>query len=81
MAFCVSEDQDRQRQVFEQIGPHTPAYAIRRAVTEAKVRVDDRRVRFVGVEAYEAEGGGVVVAAGPDPRPSADAPPGIWPIT
>jgi len=56
-AFCVSEDQDRQRQVLEQIGPHTPAYAIRRAMTEAKVRVDDRRVRFVGVEAYEAEGG------------------------
>jgi ParB family chromosome partitioning protein len=57
-AFCVSEDQDRQRQ--EQIGPHTPAYAIRRAMTEAKVKVDDRRVRFVGVEAYEAEGGGIL---------------------
>ncbi len=60
MAFCVSEDQDRQRQVFEQIGPHTPAYAIRRAMTEAKVRVDDRRVRFVGVAAY-AEAGGEVL--------------------
>jgi len=59
-AFCVSEDQDRQRQVLEQIGPHTPAYAIRRAMTEAKVKVDDRRVRFVGVEAYEAEGGGIL---------------------
>ncbi len=59
-AFCVSADQDRQRQVFEQIGPHTPAYAIRRAMTEAKVRVDDKRVRFVGVEAYEAEGGPVL---------------------
>jgi ParB family chromosome partitioning protein len=59
-AFCVSEDRERQRQVLEQIGPHTPAYAIRRAMTEAKVRVDDRRVRFVGVEAYEAEGGGVL---------------------
>jgi ParB family chromosome partitioning protein len=60
MAFCVSADQDRQRQVFEQIGPHTPAYAIRRAMTEAKVRVDDRRVRFVGVEAYSEAGGGVL---------------------
>lgn len=59
-AFCVSEDQDRQRQVLEQIGPHTPAYAIRRAMTEAKVRVDDRRVRFVGVEAYAEAGGGVL---------------------
>lgn len=60
MGFCVSDDQDRQRQVLEQIGPHTPAYAIRRAMTEAKVRVDDRRVRFVGVEAY-AEAGGAVL--------------------
>lgn len=33
MAFCVSTDQDRQRQVFEQIGPHTPAYASWRAMT------------------------------------------------
>ncbi|MBB5747039.1 ParB/RepB/Spo0J family partition protein [Brevundimonas variabilis] len=59
-AFCVSDDQDRQRQVLEQVGPHTPAYAIRRAMTEAKVSVGDRRVRFVGVEAYEAEGGGIL---------------------
>ena len=59
-AFCVSDDQDRQRQVLEQVGPHTPAYAIRRAMTEAKVRVDDRRVRFVGVEAYEAAEGAVL---------------------
>ncbi len=59
-AFCVSEDQARQRQVLDQIGPHTPAYAIRRAMTEAKVRVDDRRARFVGVEAYEAAGGSVL---------------------
>ena len=60
MAFAVSEDHERQRQVFDQIGPHTPAYAIRRAMTEAKVQVGDRRVRFVGVEAY-AEAGGAVL--------------------
>jgi len=59
-AFCVSEDQDRQRQVLEQVGHHTPAYAIRRAMTEAKVSVGDRRVRFVGVETYEAAGGPVL---------------------
>ena len=59
-AFCVSEDQDRQRQVLEQIGPHTPAYAIRRAMTESKVRADDRRAAFVGSEAYEAEGGSIL---------------------
>ncbi len=59
-AFGVSEDRDRQRQVFEQIGPHTPAYAIRRAMTEAKVEARDRRVRFVGIETY-AEAGGAVL--------------------
>jgi len=59
-AFCVSADQDRQRQVLEQVEPHTPAYAIRRAMTEAKVSVGDRRVRFVGVETYEAAGGPVL---------------------
>jgi len=60
MAFCVSEDQERQRQVFEQMGEHRPVYAIRRAMTEAKVSTDDRRVRFIGLEAYQA-GGGVVL--------------------
>ena len=60
MAFCVSEDQERQRQVFDQCGRHTPVYAIRRAMTEAKVRADDKRVRFVGIEAYEAVGGTVL---------------------
>ena len=59
-AFCVSEDQDRQRQVLQQMGPYTSVFAIRRAMTEAKVRADDRRVGFVGIEAYETEGGAVL---------------------
>lgn len=59
-AFCVSEDHDRQRQVLDQSGPYASAYAIRRAMTEAKVRTDDRRARFVGVETYEAAGGPVL---------------------
>lgn len=59
-AFCVSEDQDRQRQVMAQMGPYPSIYAIRRAMTEAKVRADGRRVGFVGLEAYEAEGGAVL---------------------
>ncbi|WP_428156553.1 ParB N-terminal domain-containing protein [Brevundimonas sp.] len=57
MAFGVSDDGARQRQVFEQVGPHAPSYAIRRAMTESKVRADDRRARFVGAAAYEAAGG------------------------
>ncbi|MBN9464065.1 ParB/RepB/Spo0J family partition protein [Brevundimonas sp.] len=59
-AFCISEDQERQRQVLDQIGPHTPAYAIRRAMTESKVRADDRRAAFVGNEAYQAAGGAIL---------------------
>ena len=60
MAFCVSEDVERQRQVFDGMEQHMPVYAIRRAMTEAKVRADDRRAVFVGVEAYKAEGGAVL---------------------
>ncbi|MFT4955757.1 MAG: ParB family chromosome partitioning protein [Brevundimonas sp.] len=59
-AFCVSEDQDRQRQVLAQTGPHAPAYTIRRAMTEAKVSAGDRRAVFVGVEAYETAGGSIL---------------------
>jgi len=59
-AFCVSEDRDRQRQVLDQMGPYPSIFAIRRAMTEAKVRADDRRVAFIGVEAYEAAGGAVL---------------------
>jgi len=42
------------------LGDYRPVHAIRRAMTEAKVAVGDRRVRFVGVEAYEAAGGGIL---------------------
>ncbi len=59
-AFGVSDDRDRQRQVFGQIGPHTQACAIRRAMTEEKVAVSERRVRFVTVEAYTEAGGAVL---------------------
>ena len=60
MGFAVSEDHERQRQVFAQIGQTATGFAIRRAMTEAKVQPHDRRVRFVGVEAYEAAGGAVL---------------------
>jgi ParB family chromosome partitioning protein len=61
MAFAVSEDHERQEQVFDQLAaqgrqPHT----IRRAMTELKVSATDRRAIFVGLEAY-AEAGGPVL--------------------
>jgi hypothetical protein len=35
-------------------------YLIRRQLTEGAVRAGDKRVRFVGIAAYEAAGGGVM---------------------
>lgn len=62
MAFAVSPDPDRQMQVYAQLAPHQrQTYAIRRAMTEAKVPADDPRVRFVGVDAYVAAGGAFLV--------------------
>jgi ParB family chromosome partitioning protein len=61
MAFAVSEDHERQEQVFEQLAaqgrqPHT----IRRAMTELKVSATDRRAIFVGLDAYLEAGGPVL---------------------
>lgn len=62
MAFAVSPDPERQMQVYAQLAPHQrQTYAIRRAMTEAKVPADDPRVRFVGVDAYVAAGGAFLV--------------------
>lgn len=60
MAFAVSEDHARQVQVLDQYGPDRPAYAIRRAMTEAKVLASDRRAIFVGAEAYGEAGGTIL---------------------
>lgn len=59
MAFAVREDHARQLQVFETHGQAHPS-AIRRAMTEATIQADDRRVAFVGLEAYVAAGGTVI---------------------
>ena len=62
MAFAVSPDPERQMQVYAQLAPHQrQTYAIRRAMTEAKVPADDPRARFVGVDAYVAAGGALLV--------------------
>ena len=59
MAFAVSEDHERQLQVFETYKEAHPS-AIRRAMTEKTVQADDRRVRFIGLDAYVAAGGAVI---------------------
>ncbi|PVM82075.1 ParB/RepB/Spo0J family partition protein [Caulobacter endophyticus] len=60
-AFAVNPDPARQLQVYEQLPTQgRQPFAIRRAMTETKVAADDRRVQFVGLDAYVAAGGPVL---------------------
>jgi ParB family chromosome partitioning protein len=62
MAFTVTNDQARQEQVWEALARtyNKEPYYIRRQLTEGAVRAADKRARFVGVDTYEAAGGGVM---------------------
>ncbi len=59
MAFALTENQSRQEAVYERLkdGYNINAYTIRRLLTENHADADDYRIKFVGVEAYKAEGG------------------------
>jgi ParB family transcriptional regulator, chromosome partitioning protein len=62
MAFSVSDDHPRQEQVWEMLthSHNKSAAYIRARLTEDGLRVADKRVRFVTVEAYVAAGGAVM---------------------
>ena len=62
MAFSVTDNHARQEQVWEQVnqGQHVPAYHIRRLLTEDAIAANDRRVRFIGLDAYVEAGGYVM---------------------
>lgn len=62
MAFSVSEDHERQEQVWDllQSSYNKQPYIIRAKLTEDSVRATDKRVRFVGLDAYVAAGGYVL---------------------
>ena len=62
MAFTVTSDHARQKQVWQAISGSwsKEPYQIRRMLTEKTVRASDRRAVFVGLEAYEAAGGVVL---------------------
>jgi ParB family chromosome partitioning protein len=62
MAFSVSDDHPRQEQVWEMLtkGHDRSTHMIRRRLTEDKVRATDRRVHFVGLDAYVAAGGAMM---------------------
>jgi ParB family chromosome partitioning protein len=59
MAYAVTDDHEAQERVFQQEGDHTSAFHIRRLLTQNEVSGTDRRVRFVGLKAYEKHGGSV----------------------
>lgn len=62
MAFTVTDDEERQIQVWEMVEHdfQPSASFIRQRLTENSVRVSDKRVRFVGLDAYVEAGGSVV---------------------
>jgi ParB family transcriptional regulator, chromosome partitioning protein len=62
MAFSVTTDHARQEQVWENVNKsgYDEPYQIRRMLTENTVRASDKRVRFVGLDSYEAAGGAVL---------------------
>src|SRR3546814_863011 len=62
MAFTVTNDHDRQEQVWEQLARsyNKEPYYIRRQLTEGAIRASDKRAQFVGVDVYEAAGGAVM---------------------
>lgn len=62
MAFTVSDDHERQEQVFERLAQsyNKQPYVIRRMLTEHAVRASDKRAQFVGLDAYVEAGGTVM---------------------
>ncbi|MFT4077473.1 MAG: ParB/RepB/Spo0J family partition protein [Asticcacaulis sp.] len=60
MAFCVSEDHTRQEAIYAGLNQwQQEPHHIRRLMTQGDVDSDDRRAKFIGIEAYEASGGQV----------------------
>jgi ParB family chromosome partitioning protein len=60
MAFAITEDHDRQEQVYETLSWNREPSTIRRDLTKLNVAATDRRAIFVGADAY-AEAGGTII--------------------
>ena len=59
MAFTITDDRAKQIRVYESLQPwqQDDARHIRSRLTEAMVEADSKLAKFVGIEAYRAEGG------------------------
>jgi len=60
MAFAIVEDHTRQEQVYDNLSYNRDPSQIRRDLTRMHIAATDRRVIFVGLEAY-AEAGGIIL--------------------
>lgn len=60
MAFTITEDHGVQERVYRELSWNREAAYIRRILTEGHVEANDRRVRFITVEAYKAAGGALI---------------------
>lgn len=60
MAFAITEDHDRQEQVFDNLSYNREPWIIRRDLTKMNVEASDRRARFVGADAYVEAGGNII---------------------
>jgi ParB family chromosome partitioning protein len=59
-AFAICDDHAAQERVLADLQPwNLDARSVRRALTEGEIRATDKRVVFVGLDAYEAAGGAV----------------------
>ena len=57
-AFTVSDDHEAQERVYESLTDwNMQPHAIRHSLTEDEVSTSDKRVRFIGLDAYRAAGG------------------------
>lgn len=61
MAYALTDDQALQVQIYEALGrwDRNSPYCIRHRLMDNATTADDRLVRFVGLEAYQAAGGNV----------------------
>lgn len=59
MAFTINNDHARQEQVWETVkrGYNDAPYYIKKLLTENTVAARDKRALFIGINAYESEGG------------------------
>jgi ParB family transcriptional regulator, chromosome partitioning protein len=58
--FTITDDTKKQERVWTSLAWDKGRGAILRALSEGQVKADDRRVQFIGLNAYEAAGGNVV---------------------